>query len=75
MCQSGRSRTSPQPARRSPNTAIRQLCSVVRWVESDTLLRTREQLLDDVIQALGFQRRGPRIVEAVNKAITTVRGS
>jgi hypothetical protein len=48
---------------------------VVRWVESDTLLRTRDQLLDDAIQALGFQRRGPRIVEAVNKAITTVRGS
>lgn len=38
---------------------------------SDTLLRTEDQLLDELMHELGFQRRGPRIVEALTTAIRT----
>src|SRR5207248_7794839 len=34
-----------------------QLVQLVRWIESDTLLRTEEQLLDEVMSELGFQRK------------------
>lgn len=50
-----------------------ELCTFVRWVEADTLLRTNEQLLDEVIRELGFARRGRRIVAAVEAAIAEVR--
>jgi very-short-patch-repair endonuclease len=46
-----------------------QLRALVRWIKSDTRLRTREELLDEAMRALGFRRRGARIVEALNKAI------
>jgi very-short-patch-repair endonuclease len=47
----------------------RQLHAIVDWVRSDTLLRTEDQLLTEVIRELGFQKRGKRIVEAVTAAI------
>jgi very-short-patch-repair endonuclease len=50
----------------------RQLRDVVDWIRSDTLLRTEDQLLTEVMRELGFQKRGKRIVEAVSMAI---RGS
>jgi very-short-patch-repair endonuclease len=50
-----------------------QLVALVRWIESDTLLRTEEQLLDEVMRELGFQRKGPRIREALLTAIRTSR--
>ena len=55
----------------TPITAYSQqeLVSLVRWVTSDTLLRTEEQLIDELIAELGYQRRGPRIVEALTAAI------
>lgn len=34
----------------------RQLCVIVDWVQSDTLLRTEDQLLTDVMRELGFPR-------------------
>ena len=40
-----------------------QLRAIVRWVESDTLLRTRDQLVDEVMHELGFHRHGKRIVK------------
>lgn len=42
-------------------------------LESDTLLRTKEQLLDEAIGQLGFQRRGKKIVAAIEQAILTSR--
>ncbi len=48
-----------------------ELVALVRWVTSDTLLRTEDQLLDELMHELGFQRRGPRIVEALTTAIRT----
>jgi hypothetical protein len=47
--------------------------ALVRWVESDTLLRTEEQLLDEVVRELGFSRKGPRIREAVLAAVRAAR--
>jgi very-short-patch-repair endonuclease len=46
-----------------------QLRAIVRWVKSDTLLRTQDQLLTAVISDLGFHKRGSRIVAAINTAI------
>lgn len=46
-----------------------QLRALVRWVQSDTLLRTQDQLLTEVMNELGFQKRGKRIVAAINAAI------
>jgi hypothetical protein len=37
--------------------------------KSDTLLRTREQLLDEAVRELGFRRRGKKIVSALERAI------
>jgi very-short-patch-repair endonuclease len=63
----------PRPAV-SPGAKIneysqRQLRDIVEWIRSDTLLRTEDQLLSEVMRELGFQKRGKRIVEAVSLAI------
>jgi very-short-patch-repair endonuclease len=50
-----------------------ELGQLIRWIEADTLLRTKEQLLDETIQLLGFRRRGKRIVAAVELAIQAGR--
>jgi very-short-patch-repair endonuclease len=50
-----------------------ELLSMVQWVASDRLLRTDEQLLDEMIDALGFGRRGARIVARVGEAIASFR--
>jgi hypothetical protein len=47
----------------------RQLVAIVKWVESDTLLRTDDELLQAVMDDLGFERRGSRILDAVSAAI------
>ena len=46
---------------------------MVDWVRSDTLLRTEDQLMTEVVRELGFQKRGKRIVEAVTAAINARR--
>jgi hypothetical protein len=53
--------------------APEQLVALIRWIESDTLLRTEEELLDDAMQELGYERRGPRIVAALTAAIHEAR--
>ena len=37
-----------------------ELVEVVRWIESDTLLRTEEELLEETMRALGFTRAAAR---------------
>jgi very-short-patch-repair endonuclease len=51
-----------------------ELVAVVRWIESDTLLRTEEELLAETMHALGFSRRGSKISTAVTAAIASARG-
>jgi very-short-patch-repair endonuclease len=50
-----------------------QLAQMVRWVESDGCLRTDEEIVTEVVQALGFKRRGNRIVAAIKAAIPYAR--
>jgi very-short-patch-repair endonuclease len=52
-----------------------ELVSVIHWIESDTLLRTEEELLAETVRVLGFKRRGPNITTAIERAITQARGS
>jgi hypothetical protein len=46
-----------------------ELVKVVEWVKSDGLLRTRDELLQAVMTALWFDRRGKKIVSAIIDAI------
>ncbi len=50
-----------------------ELVALIRWIESDTLLRTQEELLSEAISALGFRRRGKNIVDALEAAIAQAR--
>jgi very-short-patch-repair endonuclease len=50
-----------------------ELVSLVRWIESDTLLRTEEELLEEAVRVLGFGRKGARIVTALKGAIAAAR--
>lgn len=51
----------------------RQLVAIVKWVESDTLLRTDDELLQAVMDDLGFERRGARILDAITAAIRSAQ--
>ncbi len=55
--------------------SLGQLAQVARWIESDTLLRTEDDLLREMMEELGFKRSGKRITEALQRAIKTARGS
>jgi len=50
-----------------------QLVSLARWIESDTLLRTDDDLLREMMSELGFKRSGTRIDSALRKAIKDAR--
>jgi very-short-patch-repair endonuclease len=49
------------------------LVAIIRWIESDTLLRTEDQLFEDFMSELGFQRRGSRIRAAFDLALPPSR--
>ncbi len=61
------------PGRSIAEYSHRELAALIRWIESDTLLRTEDQLLEAAMGYLGFSRRGSRIVAAINAAIAEVR--
>ena len=46
-----------------------ELVALVRWIDSDGLFRTKEQLFEEVFAELPFERRGPKVKVAINKAI------
>ncbi len=50
-----------------------ELVAVVRWVKSDTLLRTEDELLEETMGVLGFRRRGAKITAAIDEAIAQAR--
>ena len=52
-----------------------QLVALARWIESDTLLRTEDDLLAEMMSELGFRRRGKLIEDALTRAIARARGS
>lgn len=47
----------------------REIVALIRWIKSDTLLRTEEQLLEETMAELGFRRKGDRIVRVILSAI------
>ena len=52
-----------------------ELVQWVRWIESDTLLRTNDEVLAALIDELGYRRRGPRIVHRLSTAIEASRAT
>ena len=44
-----------------------QLVALASWILSDTLLRTDDDLLSEMVRELGFGRRGHRIVATLRK--------
>jgi very-short-patch-repair endonuclease len=50
-----------------------ELVALIQWIESDTLLRTEDELLAEAMRQLGFQKRGSRIVVALTDAIRQAR--
>lgn len=50
-----------------------ELVDLILWIESDTLLRTEDELLSEAIRQLGFKKRGSRIVAALTDAIRAAR--
>ena len=50
-----------------------QLVRLAQWIESDTLLRTEDDLLREMMEELGFTRSGKRITAALTKAIQRAR--
>ena len=49
------------------------LDAIMRWIRSDTLLRTDDELIDEAIQMLGYHKRGSRIVTALQSAADRTR--
>ena len=50
-----------------------QLVALASWILSDTLLRTYDDLLSEMVRELGFGRRGHRIVATLKEAIEAAR--
>jgi hypothetical protein len=53
----------------------RELVEIVRWVSTDTLPRTDEEFLLEVMDDLGFQRRGSKIVSRISAAVREFRAA
>ena len=47
----------------------RELLEIVKWITSDTLLRTDDQLFAETQRLLGYKRRGSLINIAIQGAI------
>jgi very-short-patch-repair endonuclease len=46
------------------------LLNLARWIRSDDALRTQDELLQELMRELGFQRRGKNVVTRLTTAIT-----
>jgi very-short-patch-repair endonuclease len=77
-------RAAPKAAHRMPQPWIQpgltidqysqhELGRIARWIESDGTLRTEEQVLAEMMAALGFQRRGSKIEPTLRTAIRAAR--
>lgn len=50
-----------------------QLVRLVRWIESDEQIRTQDELVLEMMRELRFQKRGKKIVAAIETAIRQAR--
>ena len=46
-----------------------QLIRLAQWIRSDGILRTEDELRDEMMRELGFQRRGKNIIDRLTAAI------
>ena len=46
-----------------------ELIRLAQWIRSDDALRTEDELLQEMMQELGFQRRGKNVVARLTAAI------
>jgi very-short-patch-repair endonuclease len=53
--------------------SMSELATLARWIESDTLLRTEDELLTEMMRMLGFVRRGSKITATLTRAIAWSR--
>ncbi|MFJ5213418.1 hypothetical protein ACIP98_01780 [Streptomyces sp. NPDC088354] len=53
--------------------APEELAALVRWIDTDGVKRTDDELLRAAMKELGFARLGPRIKEALGAAVATAR--
>ena len=71
------SEREPRPAVRAglpiSEYSKRDLVALVKWLNSDTLLRTDDELLREMRRELGFKRGGSRINAAILSAIDAAR--
>lgn len=49
------------------------LISIVKWIDSDTLLRDEDEVVEEVMMELGFKRHGAKIVAAIKSAVRAAR--
>ena len=72
----GSRKARPDVDRRDAITAYSpwELIALIEWIESDGRLRTDEEIIEELLPELGFQRRGTRI-EGVLKSILDTRKS
>jgi very-short-patch-repair endonuclease len=47
-----------------------ELLKLAHWIRSDDILRTQDELLQEMMRELGFQRRGKNVVARLTAAIT-----
>ncbi|MCY0878152.1 MAG: AAA domain-containing protein [Firmicutes bacterium] len=70
-------RVGPQPlvlvGRPIDDHSLEELVRLVRWIQSDGVLRTDEEIIHKMVPILGFKRRGPRIQERLKAAIAAWR--
>ncbi|HSS32388.1 MAG TPA: DUF4011 domain-containing protein [Solirubrobacterales bacterium] len=52
----------------------RDLVELAEWIESDGLLRTGEELKDELMKEIGISRRGSRVVSVLDRVAIVVRG-
>jgi very-short-patch-repair endonuclease len=55
--------------------ADEELCDLIAWIESDGLLRTDDELIDEIVTQLGYSRKGHRIVERLQAVTANYRSN
>lgn len=63
--------TRPQVSMRTSISqySVSELAQLLHWIASDGQLRTDDQIISEMVAALGFSRRGARIERAIQGAI------
>lgn len=57
------------PGRSIDEYSDAELLSLARWIRSDDVLLTEDELLQEMMRELGFQRRGKKVVARLRATI------